>query len=223
MQYIPIKKTIKDNEEIYTVAAIALKNTNKTVVQKIPHPLGSETIDYKSLEEAKEAISLAGFSYILPDGQKGSKTTIKQKIVQNGYNYESIVLDAIKNKIKSTNSAVAAAAVFAISEFPSEETFDILFDKIGEDNEQIRKNAIDGICRYGNILSDRIIKALKSSSWVTRNSAISCIVNLAENTDTDVERFIIPLSETCSDSNTIVQANAICAVAKVYKKHRKQL
>ena len=223
MQYIPIKKTIKDNEEIYTVAAIALKNTNKTVVQKIPHPLGSETIDYKSLEEAKEAISLAGFSYILPDGQKGSKTTIKQKIVQNGYNYESIVLDAIKNKIKSTNSAVAAAAVFAISEFPSEETFDILFDKIGEDNEQIRKNAIDGICRYGNILSDRIIKALKSSSWVTRNSAISCIVNLAENTDTDIERFIIPLSETCSDSNTIVQANAICAVAKVYKKHRKQL
>ena len=223
MQYIPIKKTIKDNEEIYTVAAIALKNTNKTVVQKIPHPLGSETIDYKSLEEAKEAISLAGFSYILPDGQKGSKTTIKQKIVQNGYNYESIVLDAIKNKIKSTNSAVAAAAVFAISEFPSEETFDILFDKIGEDNEQIRKNAIDGICRYGNILSDRIIKALKSSSWVTRNSAISCIVNLAENTDTDIERFIIPLSETCNDSNTIVQANAICAVAKVYKKHRKQL
>ena len=57
MQYIPIKKTFREDKEIYTVAAISLKNTNKTVVQKIPHPLGSDTIDYETLDEAKEAIN----------------------------------------------------------------------------------------------------------------------------------------------------------------------
>lgn len=222
MQYIPIKKSQKDDKEIYTVAAIALKNTNKTVVQKIPHPLGSDTIDYETLEEAKDAITLAGFSYILPDGQKGTKATVKQKIVQHGYDYGKIVLDTILSKINSSNAAVSAAAILAISEFPSEETFDILFKKIGEDNDQIRKNAIAGICRYGNLLNERIISSLKSSSWVTRNSAITCISNLTENENTDIESFIIPLSQTCNDNNTIVQANALTTIAKVYQKYKKQ-
>jgi hypothetical protein len=221
MQYIPIKKTFREDKEIYTVAAISLKNTNKTVVQKIPHPLGSDTIDYETLDEAKEAITLAGFSYILPDGQKGTKATIKQKIVQHGFDYEKIVLDSIKDKINSANATVSAAAILAISEFPSEETFDILFSKLGEDNDQIRKNTIAGICRYGNLLGERIVKTLKSPNWVARNSAITCISTLAENGYEDIEKFIIPLGEICNDTNTIVQANALSTIAKVYQKYKK--
>ena len=43
-------------------------------MQKIPHPLGSDGMEFKTLEEAKEAITRAGFSYILPDGKKETKT-----------------------------------------------------------------------------------------------------------------------------------------------------
>lgn len=221
MQYIPIKKSEKGGQDVFEVAAIPLKNTSKTVVQKIPHPLGTDTIIYETLEEAKEAITRSGFSYILPDGQKGSKATVKQKIVQNGYNYEQIILDAVKDKINSTNHTVAAAAIQALAEFPSEETFEILFTKIGEDNDQIRKNAIASICRYGNILTDRLIKALKSPNWVTRNSVLACITNLADDETVEIERFIIPLGEVCNDVNSIVQANALSTVAKVYQRYKK--
>jgi HEAT repeat protein len=125
------------------------------------------------------------------------------------------------NKIESSNSSVAAAAILALAEFPTEETFDILFNKIGEDNDLIRKNAISGICRYGNLLQDKIIQALKSTNWVTRNSALNCILNLTETNNIDLEKFIIPLSEATNDSNTIVQTNALTTLAKVYQTFQK--
>lgn len=221
MQYIAIKKEIKDGKEIFTVSAIPLKNTNKTIVQKIPHPLGSDILTYETLDAAKDAVSLAGFSYILPDGKKGSKPTVKKVTTKESDSYDKLVFDTIKNKINSTNSNITAAAILAISEFSTEETFEILFDKIGEENDLIRKNAISGICRYGKILQNKIIESLKSSNWVTRNSALTCITNLAETGTTELENFITPLCETCNDTNTIVQANAILTLAKVYQNCQK--
>ena len=221
MQYIPIKQSESNGKEVFTVPAIPLKNSNKSIIQKIPHPLGTDFITYASLDEAKDAVTLAGFSYMLPNGQKGTKATVKQKVVQHGTNYEAIVLDTIKDKINSTNSNVSAAAILALSQFPSEETFDILFAKIGEDNDQIRKNAISGISKYGQIMTERIINALKSDNWVVRNSALTCILNLADAENVDISQFIIPVSESCNDLNTIVQANALTTLAKIYHQYKK--
>ena len=176
---------------------------------------------YETLEDAKDAVIRAGFSYVLPDGRKGTKPTPKATKTTSGYDYSQLVLESIMDKIESSNSSVAAAAILALAEFPTEETFEILFNKIGEDNDLIRKNAISGICRYGNLLQDKIIQALKSTNWVTRNSALTCILNLTETNNIDLEKFIIPLSETTNDSNTIVQANALTTLAKVYQTFQK--
>lgn len=221
MQYVTIKREEKDGREFYIVNAIPLKNTKNTIVQKIPHPLGSDVLSYDSLEDAKEAVIRAGFSYILPNGEKGSKSQVPHAKNTPASDYSQVVYESVKSKINSSNSNVAAAAILAVCEFPIEETFDILFDKIGEDNDLIRKNAISGICRYSNILQDRIIESLKSSNWVVRNSALSCILNLAESSNPDIEKFILPLTEICDDSNTIVQANAILTLAKVYQSYQK--
>lgn len=221
MQYIAIKKEEKDGKEYYTVNAIPLKNKNKSVVQKIPHPLGSDVLRYETLDEAKDAIVRAGFSYVQPDGRKGTKPTPKATKTNSGYDYSQLVLESILDKVESQNSTVAAAAILALAEFPTEQTFDILFDKIGEDNDTIRKNAISGICRYGNILQDKIINALKSTNWVTRNSALTCISTLTETSNCDLEKFIIPLSEATNDLNTIVQTNALTTLGKVYQAYQK--
>ena len=222
MQYIPIKKIEKDGKEVYVVQAIPLKNTKNSVVQKIPHPLGTESITFESLEQAKESILLSGFSYIMPDGQKGSKQEKLSPKTSTSLNYDKIVLNAISDKINSTNSTVAACAITALAEFPTQETFDILFNKIGEENEQIRKNAIAGICKYSNILSDRIIEALNSSNWVSRNSALTCIQNISDESNNDTEKYIIPVSEKCNDINPIIQANALITLSKIYKEYKKK-
>lgn len=217
MQYIAIKQKEQNGEMVFVVNAIPLKNKNQSVVQKIPHPLGSDILTYKTLDEAKEAISLAGFSYILPDGKKEIKpesVVIQSKSAQDIHN---LIYDAIKTKINSSNSNVCAAAVSAICEFPTEETFNILFEKIGEENDLIRKNAISGICRYGRILTDRIIEACQSSNWIAKNSAISCISQLTETDNIEFEKFISPLITLCNDVNPIVQANAIATLAQIYQ------
>lgn len=218
MQYIAIKKEIKNGEAVFIVNAISLKNKNKSIVQKIPHPLGSDSLCYKTLEDAKQAITRSGFSYILPDGQKEIQN-IPQKITTKS-EYSDLVFEAIKNKTSSQNQNVSAAAVLAISEFQNEETFKILFDKLGEENDLIRKNAICGICRYGKLLQDKIIETLKSTNWVSRNSAISCISNLTDDKSIELEKFIIPLVNATNDKNPIVQANAISTLAIVFQAYQ---
>lgn len=220
MQYIAIKEEEKNGKICYSVNAIPLKNKNKSVVQKIPHPLGSDVLEYNTLDEAKDSITRAGFSYILPDGRKGYDK-FNHKRTAAGNDYDLIIKNTIYDKINSTNSNVAASAILAISEFPEEKTFDILFEKIGEDNDVIRKNAISGICRYGNLLQNRILDCLKSSNWVVRNSALSCISNLVESDNIDLEKCILPLTEVCEDSNTIVQAYALTVLAKAYQNYKK--
>lgn len=222
MQYIAIKEENQNGKLVYIINAIPLKNTNKAVVQKIPHPLGSDSLLFDTLEEAKEAIVRAGFAYVLPDGKKGVTSSVNRTQMPHSVDYEQIVLSTIKSKISSSNSNVAASAVSAIAEFPSDETFEILFDKLGEENDLIRKNAIAGVCRYGKSLQNKIIDALKSPNWVVRNSALTCIQNIIDYGTDEVEQFIIPLTLACDDGNTIVQSNALSTLAKVYHEYRKQ-
>ena len=221
MQYVAIKQENRDGEVVFVVNAISLKNKNKSVVQQIPHPLGSDALIFKTLEEAKNAISRAGFSYILPDGKKETPKTPVMTTATEKSSYEEMILNAIKDKINSSNSNVAAAAILALTEFPNEETFEILFEMLGEENDSIRENAISGVCRYGKILQNKIIEALQSPNWVTRNSAISCIVNLLDDTNINAELFIKPLVKACDDVNPIVQSSALSAIAKVYQSYKK--
>ena len=221
MQYIAIKEHHSNGKTTYIINAIPLKNTNKSVVQKIPHPLGSDALHFDTLEDAKEAIIRAGFAYVLPNGQKGINSKQKSTMIQSSVDYSHIIFETIKHKINSTNASVVAAAISAISEFPTDETFDILFQKLGEDNDQIRKNAISGICRYAQNLQDRIIKSLKSSDWVVRNSAITFIQNIVDYGNCDIEPFLIPLTNVCDDTNTIVQSNALTTLAKAYQEFQK--
>lgn len=224
MQYVAIKKELKDGKTVYIVNAIPLKNKSNSTVQKIPHPLGTDMIEYSSLEQAQEAVTRAGFACILPDGKKEFQVPKnKNKKVIDSNNYEAEIMEMLQTKINSSNPNICQAAVMAIAQFPGEQTFDILFEKLGEDNDLIRKNAIEAICEYGNILQDRIVKALEHENWVTRNSALICIKQLAQSEAVYCEKFISPLINTCNDSNPIVQSCALQTLALVYKTYKKQI
>lgn len=220
MQYVAIKREEKNGKLYFVVSAIPLKNKNKAVVQKIPHPLGSDILMYENLEDAKDAITRAGFSFVLPNGEKGHAKPKNVVKPASSADYEDTVFNVLIEKVNSANSNVAASAILALSEFARIETFDILFNKIGEDNDLIRKNAIAGICRYSGILQDRIINSLKSSNWVERNSALTCIRNITDDGSIDIEKFLLPLTQICNDDNTIVQANALVTIAKVYAQYK---
>lgn len=221
MQHIPIKEELKDDKKIFLVNAIPLKNKNKSVVQKIPHPAGTDFIEYDTLEEAQDAITRAGFSYVLPNGQKGQSDIAKNRN-KTVISYKDLIYETIKKKVQSQNSNVCAAAIVALTEFPTKETFDILFQKLGDDNDLIRKNAISGICRYAKRVQDKIISSLNHENWIVRNSTITCISQLINDENIEIEKFIEPLVKTCQDGNPIVESNALNTLALVYQNYQKR-
>ena len=221
MQHIAIKEVEINGNIVFCVPAISLKNKNQSVVQKIPHPMGNDILEYPTLEQAKDAVSRSGFVCVLPNGKKVlAQTPSKTAVNTTSTSYGDAVYSTIKSKINSNNSNVVASAILAIAEFPCEETFEILFEKLGEDNDLIRKNAISGICRYGKRLQLELVNHLKSNNWVERNSVITCIKNILEQDDIDVEKFIQPLIEVCQDQNPIVQSSALITLAQAYKTYQ---
>ena len=222
MKYIAIKQEQRENSTVFIVSAITLKNSRNTVVQKIPHPLGSDIIEFSTLDEAQQAIFRAGFSCVLPNG---TKQEVKNPTSKNNEevvdNYEKAIFELLKNKTKSNNQSVVATSIGAISDFANRETYDILFSFLGEENEQIRKNAISGICKYATILKTEIIEELNNPNWVVRNSILTCISKIIETTNINTEDFIIPVMKTCEDINPIVQTNAISTISKLYQNYKK--
>ena len=222
MKYIAIKQEQRQDREVFIVSAITLKNSKNTVVQKIPHPLGSDIIEYSTLDEAQQAIFRAGFSCVLPNGVKqDAKTSISKNNEEVVDNYEKAIFNLLKNKTKSNNQSVVATAISAISDFASQETYEIMFSFLGEENEQIRKNAISGICKYATILKNEIIEELSNSNWVVRNSILTCISKIIETTNMNTQDFIMPVMKTCDDINPIVQTNAISTLSKLYQSYKK--
>lgn len=56
MQYLAIKQEEQNGKIVYVINAIPLKNKNKSVVQKIPHPLGSDFCSLKIWKKLKSRI-----------------------------------------------------------------------------------------------------------------------------------------------------------------------
>ena len=91
MQYVSIKKEEdKATGEIQYIINALLFESKNGQQRKIPHPLGNSTIVFKTLEEAKKAIELAGFLYILPDGTQ----EVVQRPLGELTNYDKKIFDA---------------------------------------------------------------------------------------------------------------------------------
>ena len=46
MQYVSIKKSVKDGREVFLVPALNLKNSEGTTKQRIAHPLGDDYLEF---------------------------------------------------------------------------------------------------------------------------------------------------------------------------------
>ena len=218
MKYVQIKEiTSQEGETLYKVNAIMLESSNGEKKKKIPHPLGTETMIFKSLEKAKEAVILAGFEFVLPDG------TLKQdeeeyKILP----YDKKIFDALMNQSEDSNPNIVAAAVSSLSEINHPDCLKLFIEKLGEDNDVIRQNSIEAVLKYGNRAIPQVLEAIKSDNWVQRNSAIICLQHFCEDKETDISKIIDALLDRLKDNNPIVKCSVIKALGVAYKNYRKR-
>ena len=222
MQKVSIKKKIvsngKEEQILYYVPSLSLKNSDNKVKLLVPHPNGNDTMEFPTLEEAAAAIRKAGFEYNLPDGETISEEIVKNNIKPPKSNdIEKILFNKYKSKINDINSSIVSSSISAMSYLNDSNAIDIFIEKLGEDNEKIRTAAIDALVNYQGVVIDKLIDTLTSTNWVSRNSAITCLVKISEYTDVEPERILVPLINRLDDENTIVQANAILASGKIYR------
>ena len=218
MKYVQIKEiTSQEGETLYKVNAIVLESTGGEKKKKIPHPLGTETMLFKSLEKAKEAVALAGFEFVLPDGTL--KTEEEQyKILP----YEKKIYDALISQTNDSNPNIVAAAISSLSEINHPDCLKVFIDKLGEDNDSIRQNAIEALLKFGAGALPQIKEAMNSDNWVKRNSAVICLQQFCENKEIEISPVIDILLERLSENNPIVKCSIIKALGTAYKIYRQR-
>lgn len=221
MKRITIKKEIRDADgkenTVYIVSALTFKQKDNTIKQQIPHPLGTDIMEFSSLDEAKKAIEMSGFLYILPNGE--IQTESKPRAVQS-IDLQEKIFQSLLKMAKDSNSSVQASAIYALGELKDRKLLPIFADKMGEDNDAVRTNAINALVNFGAGAANTAIKALEDENWVRRKSAITVIERLANETALKPEIFFEPLIERFNDSNNIVKCSAITAVGKIFKVYR---
>ena len=146
MQYVSIKKVLKDGREVFQVPALNLKNSEGTTKQRIAHPLGDDYLEFNTLEEAIRSAELSGFKYILPDGTKPLEAK-KEQLINN--NIDDMVYNTLIKQVRDINSSVVAASITALGELGDIKLIDLFIEKMGEDNDSVRTSAINSILNFG--------------------------------------------------------------------------
>ncbi len=212
-KYISIKETIKNNKPVYVIKALALEQKDKGLVKKIPHPFGNSILEFDSLEDAKKAIEIAGFLAILPSGTK----VIEKNADIPSSEYGEMIYSSLMNLINDNNANIVANTISALSEVENLDCIKIFIEKMGEDNENIRNNAIEALVKYGEIAVKDIINALDDTNWIRKNSAAICLQKFYEEGIVTVDDIIYPLLKTLEDNNPIVKCSVISALGQIYK------
>ena len=217
MKYVKIKEIqSQEGEVLYKVNAIVLQSKDGSQKKKIPHPLGTETMIFKSLDKAKEAVALSGFEFVLPDGTVQNEEKQEYKIES----YDKKILDALMLQTKDSNPNIVSAAIQSMSGFIHPNCLKLYISKLGEDNDTIRQNSIEAILKYGPKSIPAVIEAIKSENWVTRNSAIICLQNFCELSEIEITPIIDTLLDKLSDVNPIVKCSVIKALGNAYKAYK---
>lgn len=208
----------------YVIPAWSLIDTNTQQERLIPHPQGNSVIEYQTLKDAVHSVKVAGFEYTLPAGEKfieDDTTIIQEPVFQTGFtNLESILYKKLASKVDDINSNIAAAAISGLDELRNPKAIDLFINKIGEDNELVRKASINALVKYKNYVINKLVNVLDDTNWVKRNSAITCLIQIAEISNIDPQNIIMPILNLINDSNPIVQANALYAVGRIYRIHQ---
>lgn len=221
MNLIPIKRgKIKKNDEeieVFLVPAMSITQSGGKT-KKVPHPEGNDSIVFPSLDQAIEAVNIAGFSYSLYK----TEAIAKPKMTYSNEKDFNAIIKPLINLLKDKSSDVVASAVYSLGEIGCYEAINPLVEALGREDNNIRKNTIETLAKIGEMALPSIIKALDDENWVTRNSAAICLGEMAALNDFSFVQALGPLLNRLNDNNPIVKSSAAIALGKIYKSNKKQ-
>lgn len=187
METIYIKRQYKSNDSqefIYLVPAVGIKT--REGMRLIPHPYGTETTSFDSLETAVAMVHRAGYAaefegkhYPLPNRQGPARPRLTRsrdsspvmRLVENAIPF-------LQEQLNDTVPSVVASAAFALGELKDESALPGLVHALSNEDASVRKNAAEALAKIGKPALHSIQLCLKDKHWLVRHSALSAILEL---------------------------------------------
>jgi hypothetical protein len=223
MEVIYIKKLVKDGIESYTVPAVGIKTQDG--MRLIPHPFGTETAAFETLEKAVAQIHRAGFSAEFngkPYPPTGKSAPTKPKPTQRhrpGSVMQTIAdaLPYLLEQLSDNVPGVVASAAFALGEIKDESALPGLIHALSNDDPTVRKNVAEALAKIGRPALGPLQMALQDNHWVVRHTALTAVQELTHfglELIPEILPHAIPLLK---DESWLVRSQAAIVVGDVSK------
>jgi len=218
MDTIYIKKQTKPGDPSvvrFIVPAVGIKAVEGT--RLIPHPYGTETTTFETLEETIEQVHRAGYDaeydsqrYPLPV-RHNRQPTKKQISRKQGSHWLGLIHDAIpslQHQLKDNAPSVVASAAWALGELRDESAIAGLIHAFSNEDATVRKHAAEALAKIGRPALGAIQLALKDKHWLVRHSALQAMIDMV-HLQVDLVPELIPNAlQLLKDESWLVRSQA---------------
>jgi len=183
MDIIYIKKQTKPGNSAvfrYVVPAVGIKTSEGT--RLIPHPYGTESTTFDSLEETIEQVHRAGYDaeydtqhYPLPMRQNRLPT---KKSKASGLGIVNDAIPSLHHQLKDSSPSVISTAAWALGEFRDTSAIPGLIHALSNEDAAVRKNSAEALAKIGRPSLSALQAALKDKHWLVRHSALQAMIDM---------------------------------------------
>lgn len=184
--YIKKQSSLTDpQQEQFVVPAVGIKTQEG--LRLIPHPYGTETTTFDTLDTAIANCHRAGYAaefdgkhYPLPARQGIQRPALRQRPRQGPPAMQWIEqsIPLLQDQLNDNVPSVVANAAYALGELKDEGAIPGLLHALSNDDATVRKNAAEALAKLGKPALTALQHALKDKHWVVRHSALTATLEL---------------------------------------------
>lgn len=229
METIFIKKQVNPASAegfVYNIPAVGIRA--KEGMRLIPHPFGTETASFESLELVLAQIHRAGYAaecegkhYPPPSMEnriaKRPRPRLRQHPASPLLRTAEEALPALHEQLNDTAPSVVASAAFALGELRDENAINGLIHAFSNEDATVRKNAAEALAKIGRPALHALQLSLKDKHWLVRHSALAAInelIHLAFDLVPEILRDTLPLLK---DESWLVRSQAAQVLGEAVK------
>ena len=169
----------------YVVPAVGIRT--REGLRLIPHPYGSETTSFDSLEITIEQVHRAGYGaeyegkrYPLPARQSISKAkpSFRPRHKSALMNIIEQAVPVLLEQLNDNTPTVVASAAFAMGELRETAALPGLIHALSNEDATVRKNVTEALAKIGKPALSGVQNALKDKHWLVRHSALAVLIEL---------------------------------------------
>jgi len=155
--------------EVFAVPSMAIATPQGR--RLIPNPAGTKASLFNTLEEAEEAVRLAGFDFTFEGRQTSTLASANARNVANVADVWQTALPLLLKHLQDREPNVVAQAAFALGAMRAPQAIKALLPLLGHDDAAVRKQVAEAYARLGPEALNALAQAYNEARSQTRPNA----------------------------------------------------